>query len=202
MGYESAKRLSCRKTRSMIVLYLLSDPSLTAQDRCDIEMHIWQCPKCAQRCDESKEFMTFIMHYYAFKKGIAFSQITLTLTKRPRTFQESLEEMKRCSPSYAEACRRGEEKKKLQRSRRLRWAASVAACLLIGTVFWRLGWPKNDVTIAKVGPDVPQVAKSPQPKPDSGLAKKSSVGGLESSPNGGDGPLTAAVKKDLKDTDS
>jgi hypothetical protein len=186
----------------MIVLYLLSDPSLTAQDRCDIEMHIWQCPKCAQRCDESKEFMTFLMHYYAFRKGLAFSQITLTLAKRPRTFQESLEEMKRRSPSYAEACRRGEEKKKLQRSQRLRWAASVAACVLIGTAVCWWSWPRNNATIAKVEPDAPQLEKVSEPEPDSALAKESSVGGLESSPSGGDGPLTAAVKKDLKDTDS
>ena len=187
MGYESANRISCRKARSMFDSYMLNNASLETQDRRDFDMHIWNCPKCARAYDQAREFLDCLLHCYAYEKGLDLSQITITLAKRRMTAQESWMDLTRRIPELAGY-------KRAKYSARFRWAASVAACFVIGTVLCWLSWN------TQTDKDVKSVAVSEVSPSEPTLAADNSVGGLESPQTEDDGPPTAVVKKD-KDLD-
>ena len=186
MGYELAKRISCWRARRLIDLYILNDPSLATQDRWNFEAHIWKCPKCACEYDEAKWVITMVLKYWKPKDHSGPRRDPASLARRPMTEKEAWENFQRRVPDFA-GCELP------RRFTRISWAASIAACLLIGTLLCWLSW--NTQTNQDSKSSVIAKVSSTEPA----LAQESSVGGLESSPNGGDGPPTAVAKEENED---
>ncbi len=187
------RKMTCKEVQLEMIPMQLDGWVDDLDERLAFGAHILACPKCDKEYQETIQLVDIFKWYGKVGKELLRQK---RAAENQTTAEEPEEAVKRRIPECTDY------ETPQPRRRLLRWLMPIpVCCLLIGVLCWWI-WPKNDVTIAKVESDAEQVAKSPEPRPDNDLAKESSVGGLESSPNGGDGPLTAAVKKDLKDTDS
>ncbi len=191
--YE-VQEITCEEAQLQMTYMWADDPETTSDDDREIfGAHLSVCRKCYNEFQETI-WLANLFKWYA-KEGKQLLREPEPVMA-PTTTEEPEEAVERRIPE----CKDYERPQ--PRRRLLRWLMPIPlCCLVIGVLCW-WSWPRNNVTTAEVRSDSAQMAESPQPKIDNALAKESSVGGLESSPNGGDGPSIAAVDKDLKDTDS
>ncbi len=146
-SFDGNNQISCHEVQLLMSAYMEDDPGLTQEQREAFEAHLMVCSACQQEYEEDKQLIALVKTYWGpisegtrkllEKGGYPEQEEAPPRRTRPMTVKESWEDLKRRSPSLAEACRRQEQKNRRCRLFRGIGTAAAAASILIAV---GIGW--------------------------------------------------------------
>ncbi len=158
------ERITCEEAQLLMMPVWANDPGVSQAEREAFEAHLLVCATCAEEYEETKWLMPLVKKYWGpisegtrelLEEGdysVAEQEATPPRRTRPMTVEESWEDLKRRSPSLAEACRRQEEKDKRHRLfRRIGTAAAAASILVAVGIGWIVLQNRGN---SQPGPDI------------------------------------------------